>query len=227
MYNYIGDNRGFISRLLKKQAEPNKALTQDQILEILIRNYSHIGFESNDYATIIGKLNESCMSCGGTIDSISLVHIGQDAIIFECNNMIIKITTLDYQTNSLTEYISNCEDIQKPISEQIINIKNKKITVLTEKKLNTEKIKPVDIYDMYYKLRESGYLWYDPKKENLGKDEKGKLLLLDYGQIIYIKNMSIEEQKRELDTHKNMFPELNESYERSKEFEAQFGGKKK
>lgn len=216
-----------ISRLFKKQEQHIKLLTQDEILETLIRNYSSYGFEKVDYANIIGKLNNACISCGGTIDNISLVHIGQDAIIFECNNMIIKITTLDYQTESLTQYISDCEDIQKPISEQIINIKNKKITVLTEKKLNTEKIKSVDIYDMYYKLRESGYLWYDPKKENLGKDEKGKLLLLDYGQIIYIKNMTIEEQKRELETHKNMFPELNTSYERSKEFEAQFGGKKR
>ena len=80
---------------------------------------------------------------------------------------------------------------------------------------------------MNYKLRKSGYLWYDPKIENLGKDEFGNLLLLDYGQIIYINNMTQEEQNKELETHKKMFPELNTSYERSIEFEEQFGSKSK
>ena len=92
-----------ISRLFKKQEQAIQPLTQDEILEILITNYKSYNFESEDYATIIKKLNEACTNCGGTIDNISLVHIGQDAIIFECNNTIIKITNLNYGTNTLTE----------------------------------------------------------------------------------------------------------------------------
>jgi hypothetical protein len=227
MYNYIGDNMGIISRLFKKNEELNKTLTQDEILEILIKNYNQHGFDSNDYAMIIRKLNDACISCGSTIDSISLVHIGQDAIILECNNIIIKITNLDYGTNTLTEYIGHSNNILKPITEQKIEIKERKVTVLTQVKLNTEKIKPSDSFEIYCKLRDDGYLWYDQKKENLGKDENGNLLLFDYGQLTYIKNMEPYLQERELDTHKNMFPELNKSYEQSKEFEAQFSGKKK
>ena len=227
MYNYIGDYMSIISRLFKKQKQTVQSLTQDELLEILIKNYSSFGFEKEDYENIVRNLNIACISCGGKIDNVKLVHIGQDAIILECNNTIIKITTLDYGTNTLTEYIKNCDIIQKPITEQEIKIKERKITILTEKKLSVEKIKPRDIYEIYSELRDNGYLWYDPKPENIGRDDSGKLLLLDYGQIIYINNMSEYDKYRELETHKNMFEELNNSYEQAKQFEVQFGGKKK
>ena len=44
------------------------------------------------------------------------------------------------------------------------------------KKLNLNGITNNDILSLYVQLRNDGYLWYDTKTENIGKDEEGNLL---------------------------------------------------
>lgn len=207
--------------IIKKQ-EPGKPLTDREILEILINRYNYCGLTIENYTEIMEKIENACIDCGGTIKSIKLVHIGQDALVFECEGEIIKLITLDYGTNKLSSHIANCDAILRLNSEYCLNIKGKsqnvKITILTEKRLNTENITQADVYDMYFKLRDDGYIWNDPRKENLGRNELGKLLLFDYGQIIYINALDPHQKEYELNNHKSKFPALDEAYEQYKEY---------
>lgn len=207
--------------IIKKQ-EPVKPLTDGEILEILIQKYNQYGLTIVDYTDIMGKLGSACVDCGGTIKNIKLVHNGQDALVFECEGEIIKLITLDYGANKLSSHIANCDAILRLNSEYCLDIKGKnqnvKITILTEKRLNTENITQADVYDMYFKLRDDGYLWNDPRKENLGRNELGKLLLFDYGQIIYINALDPHQKEHELNNHKSKFPALDEAYNQYKEY---------
>lgn len=211
-----------IIKSILKKPEQVKPLTDREILEILINRYNYCGLTIVDYTDIMEKIGSACMDCGGTMRNIRLSHIGKDAIVFECENEIIKLTTLDFGTNKLSGHIANCDAILRLNTEYCLDIKGKnkdvKITILTEKKLNTENITQADVYDVYLKLREDGYLWNDPRKENLGRNEYGKVLLFDYGQVIYINSLEPEQKEFELNKHRNMFPTLDEAYEQYKEY---------
>ena len=208
--------------IIKKQ-EPDKPLTDREILEILINRYNYCGLTIVDYTEIMEKIGSACMECGGTIRSIKLVHDGQDALVFECEGEIIKLITLNYGTNKLSSHIANCDAILRLNTEYCLDLKGKnqnvKMTILTEKKLSKENITQADIYDVYFKLREDGYIWNDPRKENLGRNEYGKVLLFDYGQLMYINSLDPHQKEYELNKHREMFPTLDEAYEQYKEYQ--------
>ena len=212
----------FISKLTKKQ-EPVKTLTDEEILEILIKKYNQYCLTIENYTEIIEKIRSACMECGGTIRSIKLVHDGQDALVFECEGEIIKLITLNYGTNKLSNHIANCDAILRLNTEYCLDLKGKnqnvKMTILTEKKLSKENITQADVYDVYFKLREDGYIWNNPRKENLGRNEYGKVLLFDYGQLIYINSLDPHQKEYELNKHREMFPTLDEAYEQFKEYQ--------
>lgn len=199
--------------IFKKKEQTKPTLTETQLIEIIKREYQTL--QNEDCKKIVETLKEVCQLDGANINDIKLITIGQDSIVLESNNKILKITTLDYQTMSLTLYVSNSKNIEKPNIERPISVNKKKFTILSFNKLNTDKIKDIDVLEMYSKLREDGYLWYDPLKTNIGRDEFGNLLLFDYGQLIYIKDKDESIVKQELKSHKEMFKEFDEFYEKT------------
>ena len=83
---------------------------------------------------------------------------------------------------------------------------------MVSKKLNTTGITNNDIINLYVKLRNDGYLWYDTKIDNVGKDENGNILLLDYGELININNLDEYNTKLQLEYHRNKKRALYDYY---------------
>ena len=88
--------------------------------------------------------------------------------------------------------------------------------ILELKKLSFDGLTESDVLDTYTKLRDDGYLWYDIKKENLGKDENGNVYLIDYGELRYINDMPKFLKDKELQSHAIRQPIYNKIYLKNK-----------
>lgn len=141
------------------------------------------------------------------INNITKVSNGESSIVFEIRNEIIKLTFIEYKNyKSLKEYVSYSESILQPNYELIndkVKLYGSSAKFLILKKLDLKGITNDDILSLYIKLRNDGYLWYDTKIENVGKDEKGNLFLIDYGELIYINNLDEYNKKFQLEYHMN------------------------
>lgn len=140
------------------------------------------------------------------IANLKVIGSGESSITFEYNNEIIKLTFMEYDNHkSLKEYGSHSRYILQPNAEEIIELGYYNAKILKTKKLqivNPEDLSASsDLMDMYCHLRDDGYLWYDTKLENIGKDENGNIYLIDYGELIYINDMDDYHKKKELDSH--------------------------
>lgn len=140
------------------------------------------------------------------IANLKVVGNGESSITFEYNNEIIKLTFMEYDNHkSLKEYVSHSRYILQPDAEEIIELgyynakilKTKKLQIVNPEDLNDSS----DLMDMYCHLRDDGYLWYDTKLENIGKDKNGNIYLIDYGELIYINDLDDYKKKKEIDSH--------------------------
>ena len=135
------------------------------------------------------------------IAKLNVIGSGESSITFEYNNEIIKLTFMEYDNHkSLKEYVSHSKYILQPEAEEIVELGYYNAKILKTKKLKISDSSD-DLINMYCHLRDDGYLWYDTKLENIGKDENGNMYLIDYGELIYIKEMDDYHKKKELDSH--------------------------
>lgn len=211
----------------RKKDNCRNCMDDDRIREILIERYSNYGFSDMEYDVILDKLKYICGLKGFEITDLSFIVNGQDSIVFSCNDSIIKICNNFYGTETLGEYVSNCGSILRPNIEECLIIKDRFFSFMEFPKLNTSKINNSDVVKMSCFLRDKGYLWHDPKPSNLGKDENGKLYLLDYGQLIYIRNLDEYCKQVELNTYKNKFPEFDEIYNNVDKLDSYFSGRRR
>ena len=116
---------------------------------------------------------------------------------------------------SLSEYVSYSNNILQPTYEEIIELGFFSAKILKTKKLFLEEVTNEDVLNMYCKLRDDGYLWYDTKPENIGKDENGNMYLIDYGELIYINDLA-QKRQREIQNHENIKSELSKYYYKNK-----------
>jgi len=140
------------------------------------------------------------------IANLKVIGSGESSITFEYNNEIIKLTFMEYDNHkSLKEYVSHSRYILQPSEEEIVELgyynakilKTKKLQILNQEDLSASG----KLIDMYCHLRDDGYLWYDTKLENIGKDEEGNIYLIDYGELIYINDMDDYKKKKEMAAH--------------------------
>lgn len=208
----------FFSKILTKQ-EDN--LTWDRLLKSIIDVCPFIEKLNTDNKQsllfeIALNVEEVCKMVGGTINNAKLITVGQDSCVIECNGKIIKITGLFYDDMLLSEYVSRCDSIIVPLYEKnfCANVydMNLFVTVLLFDKLDTKKVSWYETEQMYIKLREAGYIWSDPRPENIGRDENGQLKLIDYGQIIYINDKSEYFRKKEIEVNENRYPTFARAY---------------
>ena len=209
-----------------------KKLTIDDLIKnILIVCPFLEGVESNErenlLVTVIEDVKKICTMLGSSIENAKLIRTGQDACVLECNGKIIKITRIFYDNMILSQYVSRSDAIIKPLFEKINVVKYHNIDMLVTvhmfDKLDTKKITLYDTEQMYIQLREDGYIWSDPRPENLGRDEAGKIKLIDYGQIIYINDKDEYFKRKEIEANENMFPNFARVY---KEYISSIQGQK-
>lgn len=168
------------------------------------------------------------------------VESGETSINFIGDDIVIRLTYVRYNNwgyPTLSDYVSHSTAILQPLFEQKINTGDINYpTILGLKKLSVGNVSETEKEVTYIRLREDGYLFNDANKvENYGKDENGEVYLIDFGELIYIKDSKkindselfnrIQYQKfveRELEYHKNACPEFNEKYDEFREFLIQF-----
>lgn len=205
---------GIIDYFRKKNSKKEEILTPDRIKNILYGEYKIYKLTDDDYNCLLEMIFKVCILKNCLLEDFKLLKCGQDSITFEVNDSIVKVTTCFYNTKLLSDYVSHSKFILKPNIELSCVIDNKVFTVLEFDKLNVKNIKNSDVFIMYIHLREDGYLWYDPRKSNLGKDSEGGLFLIDYGQLVYINDKDNAFIQNELSAHRQAFPEFDEAYNR-------------
>ena len=188
LYSYLDDNiDGFI----------RNHLTEEHINNIVL------GIES------------LCKEHNLTTKDLILVNKGGDAITFQLDNKIIKLTfTYLYRAKSLTDYVSHSNYILKPDKEIMVDINNEFVCahILETRKLDTSKIREKNVIDLYIKLREEGYLWEDTRARNIGMDIDGVIKLFDYGELICLHYLKPKEAEQKLYYHVNYKTYYNDEY---------------
>jgi len=165
---------------------------------------------------LINNLNNICVKKNIELSNLKVIGYGESSIVFELNNEIIKLTFNEYDNHpSMNEYVSHSSAILQPNFEVILDQVRQYgycAKIIGLKKLSLDGITNEDVLNVYTKLRNDGYLWYDTKLENIGKDENGKVFLIDYGELIYINDLDQYHKNKELELHKNRKTELDQFY---------------
>lgn len=169
----------------------------------------------------VEKFQKALNKKGISLSSLKLVESRKNFLLYKYNDMLIELNPIDYHgKKSLKEYISNSNYILKPLDETTINLEFAKIRITFLPKLSFESITSNDLIELYCKLRDDGYLWNDPKIEDMCKDEEGNCLLLNYRSIVYVNDLDLVMYRGYLDTHIETSGELNKIYlKRKKQLE--------
>lgn len=169
----------------------------------------------------VEKFQKALNKKGISLSSLKLVESRKNFLLYEYNDILIELNPIDYHgKKSLKEYISNSNYILKPLDETTINLDFTKIRITFLPKLSFENVTNNDLIDMYCKLRDDGYLWNNPKIEDMCKDEEGNCLLLNYRSIVYINDLDLVMCRGYLDAHIQDESELNQIYlKRKKQLE--------
>ena len=209
----------------------------NELKDYILHNSTFAKEETIDI--VLHDLMEALISNNFDLNNLR-VESGETSINFIGDDIVIRLTYVRYNNwgyPTLSDYVSHSTAILQPLFEQKINTGDINYpTILGLKKLSVGNVSETEKEVTYIRLREDGYLFNDANKvENYGKDENGEVYLIDFGELIYIKDSKkitdselfnrIQYQKfveRELEYHKNACPEFNEKYDEFREFLIQF-----
>lgn len=161
---------------------------------ISINNLREYILQNSSFATkstidiVISSLVEELNKYHFDLNHISVIS-GETSINFIKDDIVIRLTYIRYNGyDTLGNYVSHSDAILQPEFEKKIDINSVNYpTILVLKKLDVGNVTEKERDNIYIKLRRDGYLFNDAYKlENFGKDEKGRIYLIDYGELIYI-----------------------------------------
>ena len=98
---------------------------------------------------------------------------GFSAVVFDAGNNIVRLSRMKPTEKPNIPYVL------QPLAAEIIG----PISVQISKKLNTHGITEAEAIEVENNLKAEGYDWRDPGADNLGRDENGKLFIID-GSVI-------------------------------------------
>lgn len=200
----------------------------NELKDYILHNSTFAREETIDI--VLHDLMKVLVSNNFDLNNLQVVS-GETSINFIGDDIVIRLTYVRYNNwgyPTLSDYVSHSTAILQPLFEQKINTGDINYpTILGLKKLSIGNVSEMEKEVTYIRLREDGYLFNDANKvENYGKDENGEVYLLDFGELIYIKDFKktndselfnrIQYQKfikRELEYHQKACPELNKKYE--------------
>ena len=168
-----------------------------KIKEIMLKRIMFINNSSNDDKTdeFFIILKDTLLKIYKKNEPIKFIGMGHTSLVFKIDEKVIKIgkTNMD-----MSKYRKNLPCLIPLLLDTYYKIDERKyynlqITPYVENKmLNYE-----DVYILYKKLREYGYIWNDPTINNIGiiKEDifindiyykKGNLVILDLEDIAYV-----------------------------------------
>ena len=182
---------------------------------------------------VVKEVEETLKNYNFDLDNIE-VKFGETSINFIKDDIVIRLTYIRYDNwgyKSISDYVSHSRAILQPEFEKKIETGDINYpTILGLKTLTIGNVTESERDQVYVNLRNDGYLFNDVDKlENFGKDKQGNIYLLDYGELIYIKDEEklndtelynqIQYKKyidRELKYHIEKCKRLNNLYEKNK-----------
>ena len=177
---------------------------REEIRKYLEKRTNVIGnksvYDNLDYNTelVIIEIKNMCERYNLDFYKVEILGKGESSVVFGIGDKAFKITFMFYNNyETLKEFVSYSQDILQVDDETVINLIDSvfPIRILLSKRLTMVSVTEEELFDMYVKLRDAGYLWADLRSENIGRNENGNLLLLDYGELININEMD-ENQRR-------------------------------
>ena len=200
----------------------------DNLKEFLLQNISFANEKTVDM--VVNELKQILIKYNFDIDNLNIKY-GETSLNFIKDEIVIRLTYVRYNNfgyDTISDYVSNSSSIEQPIYEQKIDTGEVNYpTILVLRNLEVGSVTPEERDEVYIKLREDGYIFNDVEKlENFGKDEKGNVYLIDFGELMYTKdNKKINSDDlyvrtqykqfvdRELKYHKEKCKKLNKKYE--------------
>lgn len=190
------------------------------LIKALINRFPYLSFD--EIEKIVDCVNDICIK--NNCFNLKTMIKGDSSVIIKLNNKIIRITNRRYDNYKyLIEYVSDSKSILQPDSEAVVKLNGVSydMKILELEKLVTKGLTYNDVLKTYFKLREDGYLWYDARTENIGKDKNGNILLHNYGELINLNNLDYLDKKQKINTHIRRKPELSLAYIKYKESKAE------
>lgn len=200
----------------------------NELKDYILHNSTFAKEETIDI--VLHDLMQVLISNNFDLNNLQVVS-GETSINFIGDDIVIRLTYVRYDPwgyPTISDYVSHSAAILQPLFEQKINTGDVNYpTILGLKKLSIGNVSEDERDVTYIKLRYDGYLFNDAEKiENYGKDENGDVYLIDYGELIYIKDpkklnnpelfYKIQYQKfveRELKYHKKACKRLDKEYD--------------
>ena len=179
---------------------------------------------------VVNELKQVLISHNFDLENLH-VESGETSINFIKDDIVIRLTYIRYDSwgyTGISDYVSHSDAILQPIKEKKVNTGQLNYpSILELKRLKVGDVTEKERNSIYKKLRDDGYLFNDSNKlSNFGRDENDKVYLIDYGELIYIKDEkklnseSLFDQvqykkfvERELKYHINVCSKLNKIYE--------------
>lgn len=179
--------------------------------QFLFDNCSFV--KKNNIDQIIDELRNELLANNYDLDNIKIIGFGETSINFVNNDEVIRLTFIRYNNyDTLKEYVSKCPKIAQPISERVIG--DTGASIIHMHQYDTDNITEEDIKDTYINLRNDDYLPFDLKPNNFGKDKEGNVFMIDYGELIYIKDKPLFLKKADLESHSIRCPEYDKMYKK-------------
>lgn len=196
----LNNLRTAISNLTEEPNVERKHKSLDDIL-----NSTDINQKENILKTI--KYYETLYN-----DKIKYIGAGQSCTVFSIGNKVIKFGSMRHYSE-----IPYCLNI-----EYSLPINKYEYMYITDK-IETNNITITDADNMYYKLREQGYIWLDIKPDNVGKYNNEMIILDDidiytekdilktgtYSILDYLLHYNIDIALKELNWLKQNNPNFN------------------
>ena len=173
----------------------------------VLRN-SFYRFLKDKIKEIYNSYKDSSSEIKKIFDDIEYIGCGHSSLAIRIGDKVIKVGKEKYDYALNREYNFDC---LIPIfyynSFKIAD--NEYYTLEVSPLIDNKNIKEEDVYNVYKNLRDLGYIWNDPKPENVGKIikdisfknhlyKKGDIVIIDLQDLAYVGEVTTDEILEEI-----------------------------
>lgn len=197
-----------------------ETISIEQLKNYLIHHLYYVKEENVDF--IYDMLVDSLRSDGYDLNRIEIIGSGESSINFVKGDIVTRLTNIAYDNyDNLSDYLKHSDAIAQPIFEKNFTLPKsgrqiypQVIRITKMPRYHNFDVSEEELKEINRTLINDGYLPFDMKSENFAKDENGKVLLIDWGQLIFIKEMPIYKQRQEFSSYKDKCSKYAELYEK-------------
>ncbi len=201
----IKDNEEFLERFIN--------LVKDILYErdTFVENSSNESERYEFYSLLKSKIIDMYNSIDNRdrmSNEISFIGCGHSSLVFKINDFVLKIDKSNIK-RKINEYDDfNC--IVPILYNESIKVSDREYYGLQISPfVDTNDIEEVDVYKAYKRLRDLGYIWNDPKEENVGRIindidfngnsyHSGDIVIIDLEDFAYVGEVTPDEVLEEL-----------------------------